>query len=34
MSISFDKASNIFQLNILTTSYLIGIADEKYVGHI
>lgn len=34
MSIIFDEATNIFQLNTLTTSYLVGIADEKYVGHI
>ncbi len=29
MSITFDRASNIFQLNTKTTSYLIGIADGK-----
>ena len=34
MSITFDRATNIFQLNTMTTSYLIGIADGKYVGHI
>lgn len=34
MSIIFDKAANIFQLNTKTTSYLIGIADGKYIGHI
>lgn len=34
MSISYDEASKIFQLNTKTTSYLIGIADGKYVGHI
>ncbi len=34
MSITFDRASNIFQLNTKTTSYLIGIADGRYIGHI
>ena len=34
MSITFDKAANIFQLNTKAVSYLIGIADEKYIGHI
>ena len=34
MNITFDKATNIFQLNTKTTSYLIGIADGKYIGHI
>ncbi len=34
MSITFDKSTDIFQLNTKTTSYLIGIADGKYVGHI
>lgn len=34
MSITFDKAANIFHLNTKSTSYLIGIADEKYIGHI
>lgn len=34
MSITFDRATNIFQMNTMTTSYLIGIADGKYVGHI
>ncbi|NBJ00219.1 alpha-galactosidase [Lachnospiraceae bacterium] len=34
MSITFDRASNTFQLNTKTTSYLIGIADGRYIGHI
>lgn len=34
MSITFDKATDIFQLNTKTTSYLIGIADGTYLGHI
>lgn len=34
MSIRFDKESNIFQLDTKTTSYLIGIADENYIGHV
>lgn len=34
MGIEFDKTSKIFQLNTKTTSYLAGIADEKYLGHI
>ena len=33
MSITFDRASNTFQLNTKTTSYLIGIADGRYIGH-
>ena len=34
MSITFDRASNLFQLNTKSTSYLIGIADDQYIGHI
>lgn len=34
MSIKFDKTSKIFQLDTRTTSYLIGIADETYIGHL
>lgn len=34
MSITYDEKSKIFQLDTKTTSYLIGIADGKYVGHI
>lgn len=33
MSIYFDEEQKIFQINTKRTSYLIGLADGKYLGH-
>ncbi len=34
MRVEYNEKENIFQLDTKTTSYLIGIADHKYIGHI
>ncbi|HIS46872.1 MAG TPA: alpha-galactosidase [Candidatus Scybalocola faecigallinarum] len=34
MGIQYDKDAGIFQIDTRSTTYLIGIADGKYVGHI
>lgn len=33
-NIYYNEETKIFQLDTCTTSYLMGIADEKYLGHI
>lgn len=32
--IQYDEKTNIFKLDTPTTSYVIGLADGKYVGHV
>ena len=34
MNIRFDEQKQLFQINTEHTSYVIGIADGKYVGHV
>ena len=34
MGIQYDKDAGIFQIDTRSTTYLIGIADGKYVGHV
>ena len=32
--IKYDEKTKIFKLDTQTTSYVIGLADDKYVGHV
>ena len=32
--ITYNKETKIFKLDTKTTSYVIGIADGKYLGHV
>ena len=34
MSIIYDKEREVFSLNTPNTTYLIGLMDHRYVGHI